>query len=89
VLDIAHLVADLHPDNVKIDHLANPRVEAEQHYYNVTHTGLEALGLRPHLLGETLLTSLYEIADRWKHRADVDAMRPTVKWRAAGPRPRS
>jgi UDP-sulfoquinovose synthase len=86
VLDIAHLVADLHPDNVKIDHLANPRVEAELHYYNVTHTGLEALGLKPHLLGETLLTSLYEIADRWKHRADVDAMRPTVTWRGTGTR---
>ena len=83
VLDIAKLVADLHPNAVEVDHLDNPRVEAEQHYYKVTHTGLVSLGLQPHLLSDTLLTSLYAIADRWKHRADIAAMRPTVRWRSA------
>jgi UDP-sulfoquinovose synthase len=81
VLDIAKVVADLHPDDVTIDYLPNPRVELESHYYNVVHTGLVELGLQPHLLSETLLTSLYGIADRYKHRADPTALRPTVRWR--------
>jgi UDP-sulfoquinovose synthase len=84
VLDIAKLVADLHPNGVDVEHLANPRVEAEGHYYKVTHTGLVELGLQPHLLSDTLLTSLYAIADRYKHRADIRALRPTVNWRRAG-----
>src|SRR3989442_8013163 len=56
VLDIAKLVADLHPDVVDVEHLTNPRVEMEQHYYKVTHTGLVGLGLEPHLLSDRLLT---------------------------------
>jgi UDP-sulfoquinovose synthase len=83
VLDIAKLVSDLHPNGVAIEHLDNPRVEQEQHYYKVKHTGLVGLGLQPHLLSDTLLTSLYAIADRYKHRADLDAMRPSVNWRVA------
>ncbi|HEY2793445.1 MAG TPA: NAD-dependent epimerase/dehydratase family protein [Micromonosporaceae bacterium] len=81
VLDIAKLVADLHPLGVEINHMTNPRVEQEQHYYRVTHTGLVELGLQPHLLSDTLLTSLYAIADRWKERADLAAMQPKVTWR--------
>src|SRR5919201_5378907 len=81
VLDIAKVVADLHPDDVTIDYLPNPRVEAESHYYNVKHTGLVELGLQPHLLSETLLNSLYGIADRYKHRADLAALHPSVTWR--------
>src|SRR6185437_13944876 len=61
VLDIAKLVADLHPDAVAVEHLSNPRVEAESHYYKVAHTGLVDLGLQPHLLSDTLLTSLYQV----------------------------
>jgi UDP-sulfoquinovose synthase len=83
VLDLAKLVADLHPNAVDVEHLDNPRVEAESHYYKVTHTGLVELGLNPHLLSDTLLTSLYAVADRYKHRVDQAALRPTVRWRAA------
>jgi UDP-sulfoquinovose synthase len=86
VLDLAKLVADLHPNAVDVVHLDNPRVEAESHYYKVTHTGLVELGLSPHLLSDTLLTSLYAVADRYKHRVDPAALRPTVRWRAAASR---
>jgi UDP-sulfoquinovose synthase len=86
VLDLAKLVADLHPNAVDVEHLDNPRVEAETHYYKVTHTGLVELGLNPHLLSDTLLTSLYAVADRYKHRVDQAALRPTVRWRAAASR---
>jgi len=43
---------------VAIDHLKNPRVEAEQHYYNPKHTKLIELGLQPPLLSDELLQSM-------------------------------
>lgn len=36
--------------NVEVQKLENPRKEAEEHYYNPTHTGLLELGLEPHYL---------------------------------------
>ncbi|MGH9773109.1 MAG: NAD-dependent epimerase/dehydratase family protein, partial [Candidatus Acidiferrales bacterium] len=47
---------------VEIDNLPDPRVEAEEHYYNARHTKLLDLGLEPHLLSESLLDSLIGIA---------------------------
>ena len=45
---------------VEIDHLPDPRVEAEEHYYNAKHSKLIDLGLQPHLLSDSLLDSLHE-----------------------------
>jgi UDP-sulfoquinovose synthase len=81
VLEIAKLVANLHANDVEVEYLNNPRVEAEAHYFKVAHTGLIGLGLSPHLLSDTLLTSLYGVADRYRHRADLRVLRPTVRWR--------
>ena len=43
---------------VEIDHLPDPRVEAEAHYYNAKHSKLTDLGLEPHLLSDSLVNSL-------------------------------
>lgn len=40
----------------------NPRVEAEEHYYNAKHTQLLELGLEPHLLGDNIVSSLLDFA---------------------------
>src|SRR3954451_24872259 len=61
---IAQTVAECFPGEVRILHLDNPRVEHERHYYNVTHTRMLDLGLEPHLLSETLISSLFEVAKR-------------------------
>ena len=61
--------------------MENPRVELESHYYRAAHTKLLDLGLAPHLLSETLIDSMFGIVERYKHRVNVDAIRPTVKWR--------
>src|SRR4051794_21999783 len=53
---IAETVAECFPGEARIDHLPNPRVEHEEHYYHVTHTRLLDLGLEPHLLSETLIS---------------------------------
>ena len=81
VNEIAQTVANASPDDVKIEHLENPRVELEEHYYKVTHTGLPELGLVPHLLSDTLIESLFGITKRYVHRVRLEAMRPTVNWR--------
>src|SRR5579863_8002714 len=65
----------------QVKHLPNPRVEAERHYYNATHTHLIDLGLEPHLLNESVLDSLIELAIEHHERIDSSLIIPTVNWR--------
>ena len=67
--------------NVEVDHLQDPRVEAEEHYYNAKHSKLIDLGLKPHLLSDSLLDSLMNIAVKYRDRADASLMLPQVNWR--------
>ncbi len=50
IRQIAETVAGAYPGEATIEHLPNPRVELEDHYYNVKHSALEGLGLKPTLL---------------------------------------
>jgi UDP-sulfoquinovose synthase len=84
VLEIAHLVRTAAAKmglTVEIDHLADPRVEKEQHYYNAKHSKLLDLGLRPHLLSDSLLDSLMNIAIQYRDRIDTSTFLPQVNWR--------
>jgi UDP-sulfoquinovose synthase len=67
--------------NVVVDHLPDPRVEAEEHYYNAKHTKLTDLGLKPHLLSESLVDSLVNIAIKHRDRVDPALLLPRVNWR--------
>jgi UDP-sulfoquinovose synthase len=58
-------------------------VEAEEHYYNARHSKLAALGLEPHLLSESLLDSLMNIAIRYRDRINESLFLPQVNWRNA------
>jgi UDP-sulfoquinovose synthase len=82
VLQIAETVAAASPEAATIERLHNPRVELEEHYYNVVYTGLTDLGLQPHLLSDTLIESLLSITKRYAHRARPEAMLPTIQWRS-------
>lgn len=66
----------------RIDHLPNPRVEAEQHYYNAKHTHLTDLGLQPHLLSETLMESLIHTALDHRDAISTETLLPTIDWRS-------
>ncbi len=79
--EIADTIVAASPDDVRISHIENPRVELENHHYNVVHSGLIELGLQPHLLSDTLIESLFEITKRYAHRARPEAMMPTIQWR--------
>lgn len=45
---------------VSASHVANPRVEKEDHYYNAKHSRLEELGLKPTLLDDALIDSMLQ-----------------------------
>src|SRR5690348_3409844 len=64
-----------------IEHLPDPRVESEEHYYNAKHTKLADLGLKPHLLSESLLDSLVNTAVQYRERIDDSILLPRVDWR--------
>jgi UDP-sulfoquinovose synthase len=84
VMDIAGKVREAGKDlgmKVEIDHIPDPRVEAEQHYYNAKHSKLLDLGLQPHYLSESLLDSLMNIAMRYRERIDPTIILPQVNWR--------
>jgi len=78
---LADLVVDAYPGRVEVDHLEDPRVEKQEHYYRAAHTKLLDLGLVPHLLNQTTISSLLAVVDRHRDRVDPVAIRPTVQWR--------
>ena len=67
--------------NVEIDHIENPRVELESHYFNAKNTKLLDLGLQPHYLSDSLLDSLLNFATKYKDRVDKQQILPKVSWR--------
>ena len=84
VLDLAHIVQTAGARlglTVRVDHIADPRVEAQEHYYNAKHSKLIELGLQPHLLSDSLLDSLMNVALKYRDRVDPDVMLPRVNWR--------
>jgi UDP-sulfoquinovose synthase len=65
----------------EINHLPNPRVELEEHYFNAKNTKLLDLGLQPHYLSDALLDSLLNFAIKYQHRVDQKQILPKVTWR--------
>jgi UDP-sulfoquinovose synthase len=67
--------------SVEIREIENPRTEAQEHYYNPTHTKLIDLGLQPTLLSEDLVTATLNTLLTYQHRAIHDAIAPRTTWR--------
>jgi UDP-sulfoquinovose synthase len=83
LLDLAELVQRAGREyglTVSVDHLENPRVESEEHYYNPKHTKLLDLGLKPHTLSETLIESMFGVIERYRDRIMTDVIMPTTTW---------
>jgi UDP-sulfoquinovose synthase len=86
VLELAELVKQAGEHlgyTVSIDHVENPRVEKEEHYYNAVHTKLLDLGLEPTLLGEELVESIIHAIERHKGRVIETAIDPKTRWNPA------
>lgn len=67
--------------DVKVEAIANPRREAEEHYYNPDHSGLLELGLKPHYLTDEVIAGMLETVGRYKERIDTGKILPRVRWK--------
>jgi UDP-sulfoquinovose synthase len=66
--------------NVVIEHVRNPRLEKEEHYYNVQYTGLMGLGLEPHYLTDEIIESFFRITVKYKDRINRDSIFKGIEW---------
>jgi UDP-sulfoquinovose synthase len=85
VLQLAELVREAAARRgieVTINHVPNPRVEKEEHYYNAKHTGLLELGLQPNLLTLDVIDGMLSAVQAHRERIDLRSLGPMVAWRA-------
>ena len=66
--------------NLTIASVGDPRIEAEEHYYNAAHTKLVELGLVPHLLTDDVVAHLIETIQRHKDRILLGPIAPKTRW---------
>jgi UDP-sulfoquinovose synthase len=71
--------------NAEVKGVQDPRIEAEEHYYNATHTKLLELGLKPHLLDDDVVAHLLQTIERYKDRILLEPIAPKTRW---DPRPK-
>ena len=84
IMDLALAVqkaGNAHGLSVQIEHLPNPRVELEDHYYNAKHSKLSELGLEPHLLNDVLIDQMIGQIEGVKDRINPAVFVPRVKWK--------
>jgi UDP-sulfoquinovose synthase len=85
VIELAELVQKAGVEyglQVEVEHVENPRVEREEHYYNAAHTKLLDLGLEPHILSETLIESMFGEIEKHRDRVIPELIMPRTRWRA-------
>jgi len=84
VLSLARHVARVGANlglKVRIDHVENPRVEREAHFYSSLNNNLISLGLEPVLLTDDVVASMIESAQAFRSRIDRAQIMPTVRWK--------
>jgi UDP-sulfoquinovose synthase len=84
VQELAQLVKEAGAElglEVTIDYIPDPRVEAEDHYYNAVADKLLTLGLQPHHLSDELVNSVLNVVQHYKDRVVDTAIYPAVNWR--------
>ena len=66
--------------DVEINHLENPRKEAEEHYYNPTYQGLVELGVKPHYLTNDVLERMFYVVGKYKENIRSNVIFRGIKW---------
>lgn len=66
--------------DVQIQHLENPRKEAEEHYYNPTYQGLIDIGVEPHYLTDEVLKGMFRVVEQYKDNVRQDVIYKGIKW---------
>jgi UDP-sulfoquinovose synthase len=67
--------------DVQIQHMENPRVEKEEHYYNPVYSGLMDLGLEPHYLNDEIIEGFFRTVERYRENINRDAIFRGVRWK--------
>ncbi len=65
---------------VSVANIENPRIEAEDHYYNAKNTSLLSLGLKPILLSDEFVTKMLRRIAAAKEQIDHEIIHPKIKW---------
>ena len=78
VIDLANMIS--RKTGVSIQMLENPRKEAAENDLVVKNESFLGLGLNPTTLSEGLMDEIYEVADKYKERADLDLVPCTSIW---------
>ena len=66
--------------DVKINPIENPRKELEDHYYNVEHSGLLELGLKPHYMTDDVVGGMLDMIINNRDSIDPSRIMPRVRW---------
>lgn len=66
--------------DVEIKSIENPRKELEDHYYNVNHSGLLKLGLKPNFLTDEVVAKMLEVIINNREKIDHSKIMPRVRW---------
>jgi UDP-sulfoquinovose synthase len=87
VNELAEYVVKLNGEfgiEAKIWNIENPRVEAEEHYYNPDREGLPSIGFKPTNTLEDELRITIPILIKYRNRIETkrEHIMPTIKWRA-------
>jgi UDP-sulfoquinovose synthase len=82
VADLAKLVSTT--TGAKIDHLPNPRLEADENDLVVDNHQFLALGLNPTTLSQGLVNEVQDIVTKYIHRVDKSKIPASSQWRSKG-----
>ncbi|MCF8038082.1 MAG: NAD-dependent epimerase/dehydratase family protein [Desulfohalobiaceae bacterium] len=66
--------------DVRIDHLENPRKEAEEHYYNPTYQGLIDIGVEPHFLTDEVMEEMFRVVQQYQSNIRKDVIFKGITW---------
>jgi len=85
VMDLAEKIKDAAKErynvDIKLNHLSNPRIEKESHYYNPTYTKLLKLGLKPTLLTREILIEMLEVIKPYINNVNEECIFRGYQWK--------
>ncbi|MCK4824471.1 NAD-dependent epimerase/dehydratase family protein, partial [bacterium] len=73
-------VGDSRGHNVEINHIANPRKEEEEHYYNPVFHGLIEQGVKPNYLTDHVMSDMFGIVEQYKDNIRSDVIYKGIQW---------
>jgi len=78
IIEIAKSIAN--QTQCTINRIDNPRIEAQQHYYNPVNSALLQLGLEPSLFDDITIVNMLDWVVARSELIDVGQIKPTIDW---------